>query len=69
MADKADFNVGDEVEHRTGGPMMIYTGESQLGEAICEWFDGRQRQKEVFAFSALKKYVAPAPSGPFIRVI
>lgn len=69
MATEADFTVGDEVEHRTGGPKMIYTGESQLGEAICEWFDGRQRHQETFAFTALKKYSPPPLSGPSILVV
>lgn len=56
MTSEANFSVGDEVQHRTGGQKMIYTGESQLGEAICEWFDGRRRHQETFAYIALKKY-------------
>lgn len=54
-----DFHVGDEVQHRTGSQKMIYTGKSQLGEAICEWFDGTKRHQETFAFVALKRYEAP----------
>jgi uncharacterized protein YodC (DUF2158 family) len=69
MATESYFDIGDEVEHRTGGPKMIYTGKSQLGEAICEWFDGRQRHQESFSFTALKKFVQPSHSGPSIRVI
>lgn len=69
MATDADFEVGDEVQHRTGGPKMIYTGKSQVGEAICEWFDGRQRHQDSFSFSALKKLDSSAPSGPSIFVI
>ena len=59
MATEADFELGDEVQHRTGGQKMIYTGKSQLGEAICEWFDGKRRTQETFSFIALKKYSAP----------
>ncbi len=69
MATEADFSIGDEVEHRTGGPKMIYTGKSQIGEAICEWFDGRQRHQDTFSFSALKKHEPPTYSGPSITVI
>ena len=60
------FTEGDEVQHKTGGPQMIYTGRSQTGEAICEWFDGKGRKQDVFAFSALKKYEKPAAGA--IRV-
>lgn len=69
MTTKGDFNVGDEVEHKTGGPKMIYTGESQIGEAICEWFDGRQRRQDTFSFTALRKHQPPNYSGPSIFVI
>ncbi|MGZ2404850.1 YodC family protein [Rhizobium ruizarguesonis] len=61
------FTVGDEVQHRTGGPKMIDTGKNQLGDAICEWFDGRQRHQETFSFVALKK--AEQPNSPGIMVI
>ncbi|WP_287306371.1 DUF2158 domain-containing protein [Mesorhizobium sp.] len=57
-----DFTVGDEVQHRTGGKKMIYTGKSMVGEAICEWFDGARRQQETFAFVALKKFEEPSSS-------
>lgn len=65
-----DFNVGDEVVHRTGGKKMIYTGRGMAGEAICEWFDGVRRHQETFAFVALKKFEELAPSslsGPATR--
>lgn len=51
----SNFEEGDEVQHKTGGPRMIFTGTSQGGEAICEWFNGVGRQQDTFAFSALKK--------------
>lgn len=53
-----ELTVGDEVQHKTGGPKMIYTGKSQTGDAICEWFDKGRRQ-DAFAFSALQRYEAP----------
>lgn len=64
---EADFNIGDEVEHRTGGRKMIYTGKSQMGEAICEWFDGTRRHQDTFSFVALRKYVEPSLSGRVSR--
>lgn len=69
MLTEADLTIGDEVQHRTGGPKMIYTGKSQIGEAICEWFDGRQRHQETFSFTGLKKYEDPYVAGPSIMVI
>ncbi|WP_027040223.1 YodC family protein [Mesorhizobium ciceri] len=58
-----DFNIGDEVVHRTGGKKMIYTGKGIVGDAICEWFDGVRRHQEAFAFVALKKFKEPEASS------
>lgn len=61
------FQVGDEVQHKTGKAKMIYVGESQLGEALCEWTDSSGHpQRASFAYAALKKYEKPA--GGSVRV-
>ena len=57
---KEDLQLGDEVQHKTGRQKMIYIGETQLGDALCEWTDpsGTPR-RDGFAFAALKKYEPP----------
>ena len=57
-----DFTPGDAVQHKTGGPKMIYIGEDQLGNAMCEWMDKGSRKQESVPYVALKKY-APPPIG------
>jgi len=52
----APFNKGEEVQHKTGGPKMIFVGTDMLGSAICNWMDGSQKRSETFDFSELKKY-------------
>jgi len=66
---KDELAVGDEVQHRTGGGMMIYVGQGQLGDALCEWRDGQSLKRDSFAYAALKRYEAPAPRGPAMFVV
>lgn len=55
-----DFKEGDEVQHKTGKIKMIYIGDSELGEALCEWTDpSGKAQRDSFSYSALKKYGSP----------
>jgi len=59
--EKAELNVGDEVQHKTGKIKMIYIGEGQYGGAFCEWTDPSGKpQRDTFAFAALKRYEKPA---------
>lgn len=59
MVTKDELKEGDEVQHRSGGQKMIYVGESEIGEAICEWFDGKKRQSGSFPYIALKRFENP----------
>lgn len=62
-----EFKVGDEVQHKTGKIMMIYVGDSQLGEVICEWTDhSGTPHRSTFSPAALKKY---EPRLPGVMVI
>ncbi|MER9169640.1 hypothetical protein NKI12_20110 [Mesorhizobium australicum] len=62
-----EFKKGD-VQHKTGKIMMIYIGESQVGDALCEWTDPSGKlQRDTFAYSALKKYQKPALGGVSVR--
>ncbi|TGU01274.1 hypothetical protein [Mesorhizobium sp. M5C.F.Ca.ET.164.01.1.1] len=59
-----EFKEGDEVQHKTGKIKMIYIGDGQLGDALCEWTDpSGKAQRDTFAYSALKKYEGPSGSG------
>jgi uncharacterized protein YodC (DUF2158 family) len=64
---ESEFKVGDEVQHKTGKIMMVYVGDSQLGEAICEWTDpSGSPRRDKFAHAALKPY---SPRLPGIMVL
>lgn len=55
------FKIGDEVQHKSGGPKMVVEGyEPKDGEeVICEWFDKNTPQKKAFRQDVLKPYEPP----------
>jgi uncharacterized protein YodC (DUF2158 family) len=58
---KNEFEIGEEVQHKTGKAKMIYLGVDATGDAICEWTDpSGHPQRASFAHAALKKYERPA---------
>jgi uncharacterized protein YodC (DUF2158 family) len=55
------FEEGEAVQLKSGGPKMTYVGEDFNGEMMCQWFDKNGTvQKSNFLSSALKKYDEPA---------
>lgn len=48
-----DFEEGDVVELKSGGPTMTVEG-SNRGRLICSWFDGEELEREMFKPGALK---------------
>lgn len=64
---KDDFAPGEEVKHKSGGPKMIYTGEDEKGEAMCEWMDGATRKKESIPYAALTKFSPRATGAKMTR--
>lgn len=63
MADsnESPFKEGDEVQHKTGGPKMIYVGKHHMtGSAICNWMSNGHKESDTFSFAELKPYVEPA---------
>jgi uncharacterized protein YodC (DUF2158 family) len=60
MMTKEELQVGDEVQHKTGKQKMIYVGEHQYGDALCEWTDATGKpQRDAFSYAALKRYEEP----------
>jgi uncharacterized protein YodC (DUF2158 family) len=59
----AEFNEGDVVQLKSGGPKMtIYKVEEWDGKmrAHCDWFEGTQKQSGSFYFAVLKLVEEPA---------
>jgi uncharacterized protein YodC (DUF2158 family) len=42
------FEAGDLVTLKSGGPAMTYGGENTYGDALCYWFEGKNRRRETF---------------------
>lgn len=69
MPEEDPFEVGDAVEHKTGGPMMIYLGKDELGQCICTWMAGSKKQTDTFHSAELKPYEEGNGSFVGIRTI
>lgn len=54
MAD--EFETGDVVRLKSGGPKMTVHGEKhRSSQVICVWFDGTERKSGSFSPKTLKK--------------
>lgn len=54
--DRNDLKPGDLVRLKSGGPVMVFEGESGLlGDAVCCWFDGSKPMRGGFTFAALQR--------------
>lgn len=49
------FQLGDVVELRSGGPQMTVTGTSQSGWVMCSWFKDGKYESGTFPPEALEK--------------
>lgn len=49
-----DFEEGDTVKLKSGGPTMTVEGESQFGGIVCTWFDGNEVKSRSFMPKSLK---------------
>jgi uncharacterized protein YodC (DUF2158 family) len=60
MSERSDFNIGDIVQLKSGGPKMTVVdllpsvGIGSLEGATCTWFDRNKRQAGNFPLDALK---------------
>jgi len=53
---KDTLKQGTLVRLKSGGPEMVYEGESWLGDALCVWFSAKgERMRDAFSFEALER--------------
>jgi uncharacterized protein YodC (DUF2158 family) len=57
-----DFEIGDVVQLRSGGPKLTIHGLVSDGDVVCQWFEGNVVHEESFPKEALKK-IEPVPAG------
>ena len=50
-----DFEIGDVVQLRSGGPKLTIHGLVSDGDVVCQWFEGNVVHEESFPKEALKK--------------
>ena len=55
MALASTFKPGEEVQHKSGGSMMIVTAVEGT-KILCEWVEGGQKRQEQFEAVALEHY-------------
>lgn len=54
-----DFQPGDLVKLKSGGPTMTYSGKHPLSsDAICVWFEEKTKREDRFAYAVLMKVEA-----------
>ena len=59
------LQTGDIAELKTGGPKMtILSLDGSSGEAVCIWFEGKNRNEEIFDVGALRKVHQQKPRMP-----
>jgi len=58
-----DFEIGDVVRLRSGGPKMTVHGLVSDGDVVCQWFEGNEVHEESFPKDALKKIELVAAGG------
>lgn len=50
-----DFEIGDVVQLRSGGPKMTVHGLVSDGDVVCQWFEGNEVHEESFPKEGLQK--------------
>ena len=57
-----DFEIGDVVQLRSGGPKMTVHSLVSDCDVVCQWFEGNEMHAESFHKVALRK-VEPVTAG------
>lgn len=52
-----DFEIGNVVQLRSGGPKMTVHSLVSDGDVVCQWFEGNDVHEENFPKEVLKKVV------------
>ena len=52
-----DFEIGNVVQLRSGGPKMTVHSLVSDGDVVCQWFEGNEVHEENFPREGLKKVV------------
>ena len=50
-----DFEIGDVVQLRSGGPKMTVHSLVSDCDVVCQWFEGNEVHEESFPREALRK--------------
>ena len=50
-----DFEIGDVVQLRSGGPKMTVHGLVSDGDVVCQWFESYALHEESFPRNTLQK--------------
>lgn len=58
-----DFEIGDVVVLRSGGPKMTVHGLVSDGDVVCQWFESNEVHEENFPKEVLKKVEQVAAGG------
>jgi len=58
-----NFEIGDVVQLRSGGPKMTVRGVISDGDIVCQWFETDVVHEESFPNEALKKVEQVAVGG------
>ena len=58
-----DFEIGNVVQLRSGGPKMTVHRLVSDGDVVCQWFEGNEVHEESFPKDALKKIELVAAGG------
>ena len=58
-----EFNVGDVVQLKSGGPRMTVVDRSHDGDLICQWFDQKEEQQRG-VFPPASVGAPESPPGP-----
>lgn len=53
------FSAGDQVQLKSGGPVMTVVKYGDSGYVLCRWFDGNTPRSESFLEPELRPYVSP----------
>lgn len=52
-----DFEIGNVVQLRSGGPKMTVHSLVSDGDVVCQWFEGNEVHEENFPKEVLKKVI------------